>query len=217
MPSEPLIRQYQPKDRGSIRTICADTANRGDPAETFFADRELISDVVTSYYTDYEPSSVWVAEINGKVVGYITGCLNFQRYNRLMVVRITPEALVKAVFRGVLLHHTAWQFIWAGTRTILRGRFFRKIPVDIYPVHLHIDITSGFRGKQIGRKLMEHFIGQVRQEGLRGMHAIVREDNSGGCQFFERMGFKIVQGYSVFLPEERGYYLGRVRVYGRQI
>ena len=70
------IRPYQKEDKGFIRKISGDTANRGKPVETFFKDREVMEDLLTLYYTDFEPQSSWVAEYEGRVVGYLTGCLN---------------------------------------------------------------------------------------------------------------------------------------------
>ncbi|HLD69677.1 MAG TPA: GNAT family acetyltransferase, partial [Candidatus Omnitrophota bacterium] len=71
---ETIIRPYQRRDRESVRRISGDTANLGKPLETFFRDREIMVDVLMDYYLDYEPASCWVAEHEGKVVGYLCGC-----------------------------------------------------------------------------------------------------------------------------------------------
>ena len=74
-----LIRVYRPDDRDAVRTVACDTADRGEPVEGFFRDREVFADLLTRYYTDWEPQSLWVAEAEGRVIGYLTGCLDTRR------------------------------------------------------------------------------------------------------------------------------------------
>ena len=64
-----LIRSYEARDRETVREISCDTAERGNPVETYFKDREVTADFLTSYYTEYEPISAWVAEYQGRIVG----------------------------------------------------------------------------------------------------------------------------------------------------
>ena len=59
------IRLYESRDRAAVRRICCETADNGGPVEGFFRDRELVADLVTRYYTDFEPESCWVAEVAG--------------------------------------------------------------------------------------------------------------------------------------------------------
>ncbi len=68
------VRFYRPEDRTAIRQICADTGFLGKPIDPVFEDRELFADYLTSYYTDSEPQSTLVCEIDGVVKGYLTGC-----------------------------------------------------------------------------------------------------------------------------------------------
>ena len=74
------IRPYQTGDRAALRTLCCDVADRGLPIEHFFSDREVAADLLTKYYTDYEPESTFVAICNGRLVGYINGCTDNRRY-----------------------------------------------------------------------------------------------------------------------------------------
>src|ERR1700683_2157722 len=64
---EHRIRPYRPEDRPLLRAICADTGFLGQPIDPVFEDRELFADYLTSYYTDAEPESTLVCELNGEV------------------------------------------------------------------------------------------------------------------------------------------------------
>lgn len=217
MTNEIIIRHYEARDRESIRKICADTADRGNPVENFFPDRLLVEDLVTSYYTDYEPTSIWVAEAKGKVVGYLTGCFDNRRFDSITGRCITPKAVVSAVLRGVLLHKETWRLFGAALRTWRKGGFSKRIPLDKFPVHMHIDIEKEFRGRDIGQSLIEKFFDQAKAGGYKGIHAVVREDNAAGRKFFERMGFSAISRHSMFLPEPGIYRESHTIVYGKQL
>ena len=67
------IRPYQEEDRLALRTLCCDVADRGGNIENFFPDRDVAADLLTKYYTDYEPESTFVALLDQRMVGYING------------------------------------------------------------------------------------------------------------------------------------------------
>src|SRR5688572_29185712 len=69
-----VIRQYEPRDREIVRKLCCDTGFLGNPIDPVFGDRELFADFLTSYYTDAEPESSFVIEVDGEVSGYLLGC-----------------------------------------------------------------------------------------------------------------------------------------------
>src|ERR1700720_3673516 len=68
-----LIRGYRRSDREAVRKLCCDTGFLGDPIDPVFQDRELFADFLTSYYTDHEPESSFVLEIDGEIRGYLLG------------------------------------------------------------------------------------------------------------------------------------------------
>ena len=212
-----LIRLYQPKDRDTIRQISGDTANLGKPVETFFRDREVMIDLLMDYYTNYEPTSCWVAESEGKVIGYLTGCLNNPRYLFLTIFYIIPKTLLRSLFRGVFLRKETWRLLKAAIATFFRGGYAKFIPWNKYPVHLHINIQQGFRSQQVGQRLMEKFFEQVKSAGLPGIHAVTRQENVGACRFFERMGFQALSRHALVVPSENGQIEGKTVVYGKLV
>ena len=51
----------QPADREAIRRICFETGYMGESIEWIWRDRESFADLITRYYTDREPESIFVA------------------------------------------------------------------------------------------------------------------------------------------------------------
>ena len=196
MASEVLIRPYEPQDRQDVRQICCDTADRGEPVENFFSDRELVADLVTRYHTDFEPESSWVAEADRRVVGYLTGCLDTRQWRRVMLGRIAPGALARAVGRGVLGRADTWRLLAKAAGSQCRWRPTGNLHVlDRFPAHVHINVRREFRGQRIGQELMERFVARVKERALPGLHARVSSTNAGGRRFFESMGFAALNDY----------------------
>lgn len=212
------IRPYQASDRPTIRQICADTADRGKPVENFFSDREVFSDLVTAYYTDLEPKSLWIAEADGQVIGYLSGCLDSRRYLWLMACAITPKVILRALLRGVFLRRQTYRFILAMLKSCTLGGLNRpELSFDKYPAHLHIDIKDGFRGKQIGQLLMEKFFTQAKSRCVSGMYLTVHQDNTPAREFFEKMGFRFLHRYPMMMPENGGFKINYSALYVKDL
>ncbi len=183
------VRRYEPRDRAAVRRICCDTADAGLPVERFFPDREVIADLLTNYYTEFEPRSTFVADDGTGPVGYLTGCLNTNRFLRVVKWRIAPVAFAKALVGGTLWHPQTVRLFRANIGMWLTHGY-RSAPVlGEYPAHLHVNVQDGFRGQRIGQRLVEVFFERARDAGVRGVHAGVSAENLRGCHFFEQLGF----------------------------
>src|SRR3954471_22667352 len=71
--SQYSIRSYGASDRTAVRELCCATGFLGHPIDPVFEDRELFADFLTTYYTDYEPESSFVLEVDGEIRGYLLG------------------------------------------------------------------------------------------------------------------------------------------------
>ena len=214
---EIIIRHYEKKDRREVRRIFCDTADIGGPIDDIFGEREIASDIFVNYYTDFEPGSCWVVESEGRIAGYLTGCLNSYRYFRAMVFFIIPETFIRAIFRGAFWRVDCARLFLAVVKTRLRKGFSFYAPVKEYLAHMHIDIQEGFRGLRIGQRLMEKFIEQAKASGINGVHASVRQDNARAIRFFEKAGFTPQRKYLTILPHGNTFRPYYAIIYGRKI
>ena len=73
MPPPFTIRPYRQSDRAAVRALCCATGFLGEPIDPVFEDRELFADFLTTYYTDHEPESSFVLEIDNEIRGYLLG------------------------------------------------------------------------------------------------------------------------------------------------
>ena len=68
-----MIRSYREGDREAVRQLCCQTGFLGSPIDPVYEDRKLFADFLTTYYTDWEPESSFVVEIDGEIRGYLLG------------------------------------------------------------------------------------------------------------------------------------------------
>jgi ribosomal protein S18 acetylase RimI-like enzyme len=208
-----IIRKYRSEDREAVREISWNTADKGRTVDLYFHDHEAVADVLTRYYTDCEPQALWVAEWDGVVVGYLTGCLDTHQCDRTIERKVIPKAAAGAVRRGALYRAETWRLLAAFVGTALLGGR-PKVDLEAYPAHLHINLRQGFRGRGLGRQLIEHFRRQVQERGLRGIHLVAWGENEAGRGFFEAMGFRLLRQQPLILPEGRGFRKTSTVVYG---
>ena len=67
------IRSYRASDRPAVRRLCCQTGFLGEPIDPVYEDHELFADFLTTYYTDKEPESSFVLEVEGEIRGYLLG------------------------------------------------------------------------------------------------------------------------------------------------
>jgi len=185
------IRPYKAGDRSALRTLCCDVADRGGPIENFFPDRDVAADMLTKYYTDFEPRSTFVADLDGRLVGYINGCVDNRRYGLVMFWMLMPMLLIKAFKRGLFFSPQIHQLIRGALKNWRRIFVWRKSSFHSHQGHLHIGIDGNFRGQQVGRNLVKTLSEYAATSGIVELAASVHDANKNAASFFEAQGFTV--------------------------
>jgi ribosomal protein S18 acetylase RimI-like enzyme len=210
------IRRYFPEDRYAVRELFADTAFFGDPLEAFFEDRQLFTDLFTTYYTDFEPDSLFVTEFGDRVGGYLMGCLDTRRQGRLWRGRIMPGVVGRTLQGRYRLGRQALGLGLRGAQALLKGDF---VGADhkVYPAHLHINLATRYRGQGAGRALLVAYIDHLRANGVPGVHLETSTQNVAARGLYESLGFEVLSSRETGLW--RGVIDGPVEllVYGKRL
>lgn len=189
------VRGYHTSDRDRVRWICSETGFIGRPQEAVFIGREEFADLWSSYWTDHEPQSAFVAEVEGRVEGYLLGCLDTRRQLKVWGKIIQPRVARRMIRPAWWRHPINRKFVRAMLRSRLRGEL--KIPIrEIiaeYPAHLHTNIADpGLRGIGLGKKLMLAYFDYLRERGVKGVHLGTTSHNREAAPFYEYMGFTVI-------------------------
>lgn len=204
-----VIRKFKSTDRDEVRKIATSTA-QGYPR----SDLQLVGDLLTDYYVNYEPEHMLVVEAEGRVVGYLSGCFNSSRCRWIKSTRVIPKAVLRALIRGEI----GWselRYLWAFIYVAAHGGLRSSPPLG-YPAHFHINIAEGWRGQGLGTRLAEKFLRMVKKSGIPGVHVRVRKNDMQASRFFRSLGFSRENGYPILVAEGAKFLTSRSIIYTKQ-
>ncbi|MFA4992937.1 MAG: hypothetical protein WC571_03110 [Candidatus Omnitrophota bacterium] len=184
------IRKFKKEDREQLRTISHDTAFMGQPATLFFEGRELLSDALSLYFTDYEPEASFVAEVNSTVAGYLTGAKNKAVAESVFKKKIMPGLFWKALKSGVFFNKKNIIFIFNCLRAFFRGELSDPDFTKEYPATFHINLRKEFRGQNIGTALIDSYLSYLEEKKVPGVHLATM--SQAGADFFSKQSFKLL-------------------------
>ena len=64
-----------------------------------------------------------------------------------------------------------------------------------------LDILPEWQGKGVGKRLLEHIIGQARRDNIERINLEVAEDNYKAIQFYLNLGFQTVKRLKGYYSE----------------
>ena len=161
----------------------------GNSIDPVFEDRELFADYLTRYYTDIEPESSFVLELEGVVKGYLLGSyrpFRQQLFNFFNNLALFTRGMAKYPF----YNHPTRDFIgW-----ILRNSW-REVPTTPRRcAHFHFNILPEAQGLASTTKLMNSYLDHLRSKGVRQVYGqVVTFESRRGARVFERYGFQVLE------------------------
>ena len=197
-----MIRSYRASDREAVRRLCCQTGFLGEPIDPVYEDRELFADFLTTYYTDHEPESSFVIEIDGELRGYLLGCRKPLR-NQLYSFYQNICLFARALLRYPRYNQRSRRFIlWI----LMNG--WREVPAAPRRTpHFHINLLPDARKMSTTRALFSAYFAYLYRNGEQRVYGqIVTFESRRGEKMFERYGFKIlnraqITKYKSFHPE----------------
>jgi len=186
--TKPLIRNYTPADRDVVRRLCCETGFLGQPINPVFEDRELFADFLTGYYTDWEPESAFVLEVEGEVKGYLLGS---RRPFRHQVYSVYQNASL--LLRGL----TRYPGYNAASRRFVHWILYygwREVPAaPRRTAHFHVNLLPEARNVASTRALMDAYLQYLHRNGEKRVYGqMVTFESRRGAKMFERYGFRVL-------------------------
>lgn len=196
------IRSYRASDREAVRDLCCKTGFLGQPIYPVYEDAELFADFLTTYYTDHEPESSFVIEVNGELRGYLLGCRKSLR-NQLYSFYQNVCLFLRALLRYPHYNERSRRFIlWI----LMNG--WREVPAAPRRTpHFHINLLPDARSYSTTRALMSAYLSYLYRCGEKRVYGqIVTFESRRGEKTFERYGFKVlnraeITKYKAYYPE----------------
>ena len=193
-----IVRICKPEDRRAVREISVQSSIFGEYIEQKLLSEEIVADLLTSYFIEYEPQYCFVAEKDNEVVGYLLGSIDVPEMRKVVRNKVMPY-LIKKIFQDSLIFNsTNFRLMKNVLKSYFKGEF--KVPdfAQEYRATLHVNISPLHRGKMIGSLLVYHFLQILKERQVEGIQFGVLSEKGKG--FFERLGFKtLFSGEYTFL------------------
>ncbi|MDI3259041.1 MAG: hypothetical protein QJR02_05025 [Sinobacteraceae bacterium] len=160
-----VVRPYRPEDAPAIRRLCADTAFFGRPIDGVFIDREAYADLSVQPYLREQPDLAFVAEVQGRIVGYLLGAArpDFGRRRVFWGARVALRMLGRYLRGAYRCSPDRGRFVrWLVMRS-LRERPRR--PKGCV-AHLHFNLAVEARGRGMAHALWRRFEAALRARGV---------------------------------------------------
>lgn len=161
----------------------------GSPTSSLWGHVPSEAAVYLDPYLDSAPESLFVATVDGVLVGYLTGCLDSPEFpsESARMDRAVPEhrLIVKArpaAFFARALLDTAQAAI---RRAPTAGEF----DDPRWPAHLHINMLPSARSTGAAAGLMQRWFDRLDASGSPGCYLQTLVESTRAVRFFRRMGF----------------------------
>lgn len=182
------IRTFQERDRPALRKLAL-RAGQGSPTESLWGHPESEARIYLEPYMDHEPDSLFLAESDGELLGYLTGCVDsdtFPSEDRRIADAIRAHRLILHRQPALFFARSAFDAVRAVVR---RTPSAGEIHDPRWPSHLHINVVPEARGTGAADGLMERWFERLRSAGSPGCYLQTLVENTRAVRFFQRMGF----------------------------
>jgi GNAT superfamily N-acetyltransferase len=168
-----VVREFEARDRARVREIARAT----NPVRPYVEDEELLPVLFADYYLDYEPEWCLVAEVDGRVVGYVMGATSARRNQWL--VRVIPRVLFRVLWKLITFQYRrrkTYEMLWYLLARSWREASSVHLPLDRYPVHFHFQVEAEYKHLKLGLLLVNTFIEVARARGIKGLRGAIAEE-----------------------------------------
>jgi GNAT superfamily N-acetyltransferase len=179
------IRTYRDPDLHPLRALF-ERAGEGSPSGGLWGHTPSERAVYLDPYLQHCPDSLYLAEQDGELVGYLTGCPPGAG------VPGEEERLLRALGSpSMLLRPSTVRFLARAAVDGLRAKRSGEAPSGElldprWPAHLHIDVAPEARGTGAADELMSAWLREL--DGT-GCYLQTLVENPRAVRFFERFGF----------------------------
>ena len=185
-----VVRGARPEDAPDIARMAYATGFFGAPAGGYFPDEGLFAALWVGPYLHAGEAAVgFVAERQGRPVGYILGTSSFAAY------RAGMRACAPRLLAGVL----------GGRYRRFRGclpylqravRYATPHASELtYPAHLHLNLLAQARGLGAGSALLDAYLMALRTRGVQGVQLSTTDQNVAALRLYRSRGFETVSAH----------------------
>ncbi|MFH2020539.1 MAG: GNAT family N-acetyltransferase [archaeon] len=166
-----IIRKFKSADRKAVEHIHFETGLFGKSMSRYLTEIKEF-DKQIAYYLEREPESIFVAESENEVVGYLLGCLDDSKNDE---IKSGLCRMFSVIFKIPFMPKKDRKYWWITTVRIIKiifsGDELFKLKTPNNAGHIHINLLPKYRGKGIGTYLLKEYIKYAKFKGAKRIHA----------------------------------------------
>jgi ribosomal protein S18 acetylase RimI-like enzyme len=191
---EILFRKFRPgdEDERQMRDLVFNNAFLGQPFDVICPCKEWFRNVVLVPYIKHQPENIHVAihKPSGRLIGYLTGSMGGQRFEKTQYNWVRKQVMSLAVSLTM-----PWTFFDQSSRLFAAHVIFKgESERPSHPhsgVHWHFQVDKEFRGQGIGTKLLQRFVTDAAKAEFPLIWAEVMAYTQKPRAYFEDRGWSI--------------------------
>nr|WP_221234333.1 GNAT family N-acetyltransferase [Terrimesophilobacter mesophilus] len=169
-----------------VYRVCLQTGDSGNDASELFRNPDLLGHVYVGPYLVGQPAHSFAAADSQGIAGYSFAAADTRAFEAWEEAEWWPALREQyPITEGSTPDDDAIRLL----------HFPETAPDDVvaeYASHLHIDLLPRIQGHGLGRGLIEAVLGSLREQGARGVHLGVAEENENATQFYRHIGFQVL-------------------------
>jgi GNAT superfamily N-acetyltransferase len=189
-----LLRSFRAdeSDEQQMRELVFNNAFLGQPFDAICPCKQWFSDVVLTPYIKHQSENIHVAvhKPTGRLIGYLTGSLGGQQFEKVQYNWVRKQVISLAVSLSM-----PWSFFEHSSRLFAAHVIFKgERERPSHPrtgVHWHYQVDKDFRGRGIGAKLLQRFVDDAIEADFRLIWAEVMAYPEKPKAYFEDRGWSI--------------------------
>ncbi|GAA4302528.1 GNAT family N-acetyltransferase [Actinomadura luteofluorescens] len=182
------VRPFRESDRAELRGLFR-RAGEASPSAGLWGHEDSEAAIYLDPYMDLAPDSLFVAVLDGALVGYLTGCLDSAKFpseSERVGRAIRKYRLAFQPRNAAFFARAAFD---AASVALRREPTARALRDALRPAHLHINLAPEARGTGAADALMDRWFDRLKETGSPGCHLQTLVENTRAVRFFQRMGF----------------------------
>ena len=183
-----VFRKARQGDLDQIYGISLATGDGGQDASHLYRDGRLVGHIYSAPYVVLNPEMTLIAEDELGIAGYIVGTYDTAAFERRLEREWWPA--LRDQYADPAGDLSGWTADERHSSAIHHPHTMWAEIVEAYPAHIHMNLMPRLQGQGVGSRLLEHWISEARQAGVRGVHLGVNADNQGGLRFWSSRGFE---------------------------
>lgn len=181
------LRSVQPGDIDQLYVISLVTGDAGQDATPLHRDGQMIGHIYSVPYAVLSPETVFVAEDEKGVCGYIAGVFDTVAFEERREREWWPQ--LRERYPEPSGDPSAWNADEQRSFAIHHPKRVPAFLTDAFPAHIHMNLLSRTRGKGIGSALLSKWLSNARDNGIKGVHLGASSSNHDGMRFWQSRGF----------------------------